>query len=48
VGSGTEQIEAEANQLAGPVDAGRLTFPFGKYSVVDIFDINTRVLETPS
>ena len=38
LGGGTEQIEAGANQLAGPVDANRLTFTVGKYSVVDIFD----------
>jgi high affinity Mn2+ porin len=38
VGGGAEQIEAGANQLAGPGDAGRLTFTVGKCSVVDIFD----------
>jgi high affinity Mn2+ porin len=40
LGGGTEQVEAGANQLAGPVDANRLTFTVGKYSVVDIFDDN--------
>jgi high affinity Mn2+ porin len=38
LGGGTEQIERGADQLAGPVDANRLTFTVGKYSVVDIFD----------
>ncbi|MGC2833872.1 MAG: carbohydrate porin [Methylocella sp.] len=40
LGGGTEQIAAGANQLAGPVDANRLTFTVGKYAVVDIFDDN--------
>ena len=40
LGGGTEQIEAGADQLAGPVDANRLTFTVGKYSVTDIFDDN--------
>jgi high affinity Mn2+ porin len=40
LGGGTEQIESGADQLAGPVDANRLTFTVGKYSVVDIFDDN--------
>jgi high affinity Mn2+ porin len=40
LGGGREQIEAGANQLAGPADANRLTFTVGKYSVVDIFDDN--------
>jgi high affinity Mn2+ porin len=40
LGGGTEQIEAGANQLAGPVDANRLTFTAGKYAVTDIFDDN--------
>jgi high affinity Mn2+ porin len=37
---GTEQIDAGQNQLAGPVDANRLIFTIGKYSVTDIFDDN--------
>ena len=40
LGGGTEQIEAGANQLAGPADANRPTFTVGKYAVVDIFDDN--------
>jgi high affinity Mn2+ porin len=40
LGGGIEQIEAGANQLAGPVDANRLTFTVGKYAVTDIFDDN--------
>ncbi|HUI21195.1 MAG TPA: carbohydrate porin [Methylocella sp.] len=40
LGGETEQIDAGPYQLAGPVDANRLTFTVGKYSVVDIFDDN--------
>jgi len=40
LGGETEQIDAGQNQLAGPVDANRLTFTIGKYSVVDMFDDN--------
>lgn len=40
LGGGTEQIDAGADQLAGPTSANRLTFTVGKYSVVDIFDDN--------
>lgn len=40
LGGRAEQIEAGQNQLAGPVDSNRLTFPIGKYAVPDIFDDN--------
>jgi high affinity Mn2+ porin len=40
LGGEGEQIEAGQNQLATSIDANRLTFTIGKYSVVDIFDDN--------
>ncbi len=40
LGGDTEKIDSGQNQLAGKVDANRLTFTVGKYSVVDIFDDN--------
>ncbi len=40
LGGETEKIGSGQNLLAGKVDANRLTFTVGKYSVVDIFDDN--------
>ena len=39
-GGGSQNVDANQNQLAGPVDANHLTITAGKYSVVDIFDNN--------
>jgi hypothetical protein len=39
-GGGTEQLESDANQLAGPVDERRLVVTAGNLSVTDIFDDN--------
>jgi high affinity Mn2+ porin len=41
LGSETELRESAANQMAGPIAKKRLTFTFGKYSAVDVFDQNT-------
>ena len=40
LGGESEQIEFGQNQLAGSVDANRLTITIGKYAVTDIFDDN--------
>jgi high affinity Mn2+ porin len=40
LGGGSERVDSGANQLAGSIDANRLTFTVGKYSVVDLFDDN--------
>lgn len=40
LGGTTEPVESGQNQLAGSVDANRLTFTIGKYAVTDIFDDN--------
>ncbi len=40
LGGDAEQIGSGANQLAGSLDANRLTFTVGKYAVTDIFDDN--------
>lgn len=40
MGGGTELMESDANQLAGPVDKNRWVLTAGNLSVIDIFDDN--------
>ncbi len=40
LGGEKETVEPDANQLGGTRDVNNLTFTFGKFSVVDIFDAN--------
>lgn len=40
LGGEQEQVESEANQLAGKIDKNRLVFSYGKFSALDFFDHN--------
>ncbi|MBC7434709.1 MAG: carbohydrate porin [Bdellovibrionales bacterium] len=40
LGGGTEQLEPDFNQMAGPVDRNRIVVTAGNLSVTDIFDDN--------
>jgi high affinity Mn2+ porin len=40
LGSETEKLEPDLNQLGGTQTSNRLVFTIGKYSIVDIFDTN--------
>ena len=46
LGGEVQQLESDANQLAGPRTADNLTFTLGKMSVVDIFDNNKYAHDT--
>lgn len=41
LGGGTEEVESDANQLAGMLDKHRVVLTAGNMSVLDIFDDNT-------
>jgi high affinity Mn2+ porin len=41
LGGGTEEIESDANQLAGIIDKHRVVLTAGNMSILDIFDDNT-------
>ncbi len=41
IGASTDVVEDGQNQLAGKLPTERVTITFGKYSVTDIFDINS-------
>jgi hypothetical protein len=40
-GGGTQQVEADLNQLAGAVDKNRFVLTVGNFSTLDVFDPNT-------
>ena len=40
LGGGTQQVESDANQLAGSVNKNRVVLTAGRISVIDIFDNN--------
>ncbi len=40
LGGGTEEVEADVNQMAGTVDKRRVVLTVGNLAVIDVFDVN--------